>query len=245
MREYETPVHRLGSRHDWELVYPTSTKISAMKRDQPGRRASGRQRHQLVRTVVGSLLLVLPAAFGPIGLSGCGGSGTSIVASVQGREISKGELSHWDAIKRAELRSSSRPSQTPDEAELRQMALAFLITSAWLQGEAAAQGVRASQAEVATSYAQLLDGPAGRSFAAGMKRRGLSRADELFLLRLAKLGARLRMKIEGAPGSAEGKRRFSAFIVAYRQRWKQRTTCQRGYRIPECRNGPPQGGIAH
>ncbi len=39
---------------------------------------------------------------------------------------------------------------------------------------------------------------------------------------------------------AEGRRqRFRAFEAAYSQRWKQRTTCQPGYVIAECRNGPP------
>jgi hypothetical protein len=31
----------------------------------------------------------------------------------------------------------------------------------------------------------------------------------------------------------------NAFIAFYRQRWKQRTVCQPGYVIAECRNGPP------
>jgi uncharacterized protein YcfL len=33
--------------------------------------------------------------------------------------------------------------------------------------------------------------------------------------------------------------RVSAFVATFRQRWKGRTTCQPGYVIPECRNGPP------
>lgn len=32
---------------------------------------------------------------------------------------------------------------------------------------------------------------------------------------------------------------FSAFLAAFRQRWKQRTVCEPGYVIAECRNGPP------
>jgi hypothetical protein len=203
--------------------------------DEPGRRESGPGPHQRGR-IAGSLLVLLLAAFGPMGFAGCGGADTSTVASVQDRAISKGELSHWEAIKRAEARNSSRLPQMPGSAEPQKKALAFLITSSWLQGEAAAQGLQVSQAEVAGSYAQLLNGPGGRAFAEGLKQRGLSRTDELLLLRLAKLGVKLRMKIAADPGSAEGKRRVSAFIVAYRLRWKQRTTCQPGYLIPECRN---------
>src|SRR5947209_1550033 len=36
-----------------------------------------------------------------------------------------------------------------------------------------------------------------------------------------------------------GQRRVNAFVAAYRERWKRRTTCQPGYVIAECRNGPP------
>jgi hypothetical protein len=38
---------------------------------------------------------------------------------------------------------------------------------------------------------------------------------------------------------AAEERRVSAFIAEYRRRWKRRTTCQSGYIVPECRNGPP------
>jgi hypothetical protein len=38
---------------------------------------------------------------------------------------------------------------------------------------------------------------------------------------------------------SERERQVATFAVAYRQRWKLRTSCQPGYIIPECRNGPP------
>jgi hypothetical protein len=38
-------------------------------------------------------------------------------------------------------------------------------------------------------------------------------------------------------------RRLNAFIAAYRQRWKRHTSCQPGYVIPECRNGPPLAAL--
>jgi hypothetical protein len=178
-------------------------------------------------------------------LFGCGGTSTSSVANVQGRTISKRELSHWEAVKRAELRSSSRLAQPPSSAELQKKALAFLITSAWLQREATAQGIRVSQSEVDAMYAQLLNGPNGRAFAEGLKQRGLSRADELLLLRLARLGVKLRSKIAGDAGTTEGKQRVRDFIVAYHRRWKQRTICQPGYIVPECGNASPQHGLGH
>ena len=138
----------------------------------------------------------------------------------------------------SDSRSWQAPSQLarpPSSAELQKKALAFLITSTWLQGEATAQGIRVSEAEVEVSYARLLDGPDGQAFAEGLQERGLSRTDELLLLRLARLGVKLIAKIATGAGSAEGRRRVSSFIAAYRRRWKQRTTCQPGYLIPQCR----------
>jgi hypothetical protein len=38
--------------------------------------------------------------------------------------------------------------------------------------------------------------------------------------------------------------RIRAFTVAYRQRWKRRTTCEPGYVIAECRDGPPLSSSA-
>jgi hypothetical protein len=38
---------------------------------------------------------------------------------------------------------------------------------------------------------------------------------------------------------AQRRQHLDAFTAAFRQRWKQRTICEPGYVIAECRNGPP------
>jgi hypothetical protein len=181
------------------------------------------------------------AMVGATALVGCGATRAPTVASVQGSSISQQELSHWMGIKRAELQSSSRPTSI-SFARSREKALAFLITAQWLEKEALAQGVSVSQTEVRATYHRLLSGLGGHTFAASLKRRGLSSADELLVLRLGALAQKLRMKIAAsyhAASLADIRRRVSAFIAAYRQRWKRRTTCRPGYIIAECRNGPP------
>jgi hypothetical protein len=162
---------------------------------------------------------------------------------VQGAVISGNALDHWIAIKRVELQSSSQPPASA--SQLKEKALAFLITAAWLEREAAAEGLSVSPSEVNATYQRLLNGPTGPAFSAGLKSRGLSSADELLLLRLDALAGKLRTKIElnHPSGSVtQTQQRISAFTAAYRQRWKQRTTCQPGYVIAECRNGPPLSG---
>jgi hypothetical protein len=183
----------------------------------------------------------VPALAGTALLLGCGGSETSAVATVQGRTISKSALSHWASIRHAELQVTSRPGDLKASA-LEPAALAFLITAEWLEGEAGVQGVHLSDADLDASYRRLLNGPNGQALAASLKRRGMSKADELRLLRLSALAAKLRSKVAASgqvPLSAQARRRIGAFQAAYRERWKQRTICRPGYVIAECRGGPP------
>jgi hypothetical protein len=117
------------------------------------------------------------------------------VANVRGTAISRALVAHWTQIKRIEMVSSAKLTPGLSAVQLERKALGFLITADWLQGEAAAQGVAVSPSEVDATYKELLGGPVGQSFASSLKRRGLSRADELLELRLDKLAAKLRSKI--------------------------------------------------
>jgi hypothetical protein len=204
----------------------------ARSRDQRRRRAARGVGRLSVATVLGVV--------GSIALCACGATKAPVVASVEGSVISQSALAHWTAIKRIELESSTRPTSSSHDVERK--ALAFLITSEWLKHEAASRGISASASEVLASYQRLLNGPNGPNFAISLTRRGLSRADELLILRLGALGEKLSEKIAGPRHGvlrAAQRRRLKAFIVAYRQRWKQRTTCRPGYVIAECGNGPP------
>jgi hypothetical protein len=188
---------------------------------------------------IATLVAILSLAAG-----GCGAAKTPAVASVEGTVISRAALTHWTRIKRLELDSGSSPSRTSDRGQPQRVALAFLITADWLQGEAKAQGVEVSSAEVDSTYQRLRSSPTGPSFARGLAERGISSTDELLLLRLQQLSNKLQAKIaEGAVGASPEQasareRRVTVFAAAYRRRWKQRTTCRAGYIVPECGNGP-------
>jgi hypothetical protein len=175
----------------------------------------------------------------PLALWGCGASGMTTVATVQGRSIGKDAVAHWMGIKRAEGSSAATPSSAD---QLKHQALAFLITADWLEGEAAAAGITVSDAEIGASYRRLLQARTGQAFAESLRRRGMSSADELRVLRLGAIAQRLRAKIKAhgsTPSAARGQAGISEFLTAYRQRWKQRTKCSPGYVIAECSNGPP------
>jgi hypothetical protein len=195
-----------------------------------------------------TLAMVL-AACGGVAVCGCGGAtSASEVASVQGTGISRAELANWTLIKRLEQRASPTPSSGASSDQPQRRALTFLITADWLQAEAKVQGIRVSASEVDGTYRRLLNAPAGPSFATSLRRRGISDADERLLLRLQQLSDKLQAKITNRDVSlspAQRERQVTLFAAAYRQRWKQRTTCHRGYIVPECRNGPPLPSSAH
>jgi hypothetical protein len=102
---------------------------------------------RLGRIAASSAVLLVPMA-----LTACG-IGTSrsspIVARVGGAPIAQATLTHW---MRAMAPRHVVPD-APDEA-LRVRALDFLISSQWLIGEAAAQGVRVTKAQVAQRLAE-------------------------------------------------------------------------------------------
>lgn len=178
------------------------------------------------------------AVAGPTVLFACGATSVPTVASVQRSPISRSALGHWTAIKRAELQNQAKPVIPAVAVE--RTALAFLITAEWLEKEAAAQGISVSPSEVNATYQQLLSGPTGQTFAESLKRRGLSSEDELRVLRLGALAQKLRAKIAAGYHGASAAQiagHVSAFIAAYQQRWRQRTTCRPSYIIAECGNG--------
>ena len=199
------------------------------------------------------------------------------MANVQGIAISRASLAHWTRIKRVELQGAPGTKSPSSPIQLERKALVFLITADWLQGEAAAQGIVVSPSEVESTYQGLLSGPNRGAFASSLKRRGMSRTDELLELRIDNLTHKLETKIavgdsassaqiaayyrthpdqfrrpRNGPQSlaaatpaiqqtlltAERGRQVATFVAAYRRRWKQRTSCESSYLVPECRNGP-------
>jgi hypothetical protein len=128
-------------------------------------------------------------------LSGCGAATAPTVARVQDMTISRTALAHWTRIKHIELQSSPKRASTLSPLQVERKALVFLITADWLQAEAAAQGVVAAPSEVNATYKGLVSGPIGPSFVASLKRRGMSRSDELLELRLDNLSQKLETRI--------------------------------------------------
>jgi hypothetical protein len=157
-------------------------------------------------TLVGGLLLL-----------GCGSSSAPSVATVQGTAISRAALSHWTRIKRAELQRS--PGSKASSAQKK--ALAFLITADWLQAESRAQGIQIPSSDVEATYRRLVSGAAGHSFASSLRDRGLSRSDELLLLRLQGLSSKLQAKVAAGSRSVSATQ-IAAYYSAHRSEFRGR-----------------------
>jgi foldase protein PrsA len=92
---------------------------------------------------------VVVAAVVTVALAGCAGGSSQIVTRVGTVPITQATLTHW---MRAMAPRHVLPN-TPDEA-LRRQALSFLISSQWLIGEAAAEGIGVTKAQVAQRLAE-------------------------------------------------------------------------------------------
>jgi phosphatidylethanolamine-binding protein (PEBP) family uncharacterized protein len=156
------------------------------------------------------------------------GSASSVgaVASVSGKPIAKSSYEHWLTVERA-LEAGGNPSHR---------ALGFLITSAWLLGEASAQGVAVSETEVKRRLAELKrqSFPKAGSLAKFLAKSHESEADLLGRVRVELLESRIAAKVTAGKSAAQRKSTLASFQEAFQRRWKARTTCQPGYVMEDC-----------
>jgi hypothetical protein len=141
-------------------------------------------------------------------VSGCGSNAGPTVASVQGEPpISSAKLAHRIRI------MGSRLHARASAAHVRERALRFLIGAEWLEGEAAAEHVRASQTEVEKRYEHIVNGSRGSPLADILLGPGMSRSDGLLEVRLDLLNERLRPKVTA--GVSVNDRQILAYYTAH------------------------------
>jgi len=144
------------------------------------------------------------------------------IASVAGKPIARSSYEHWLSVERA-LGVSAAASER---------ALGFLITSAWVQGEARSRGVSASAEQVAQRLAQL---ERQRFRSAGSLKAFLTSSHE------SEADLRARVAIELLQARIAGE---VASGLSGSQR--RRTTCAPAYVMEDCSEyaGPPATGGA-
>jgi phosphatidylethanolamine-binding protein (PEBP) family uncharacterized protein len=164
------------------------------------------------------------------------GSASSVdaVALVSSRPIPKTSYEHWLAVERA-LGAKSDPSHE---------ALAFLITSEWVLGEAATRKLSVSEAEVKQRFARIKrqSFPQTGAFAKFLARSGETEADLLARVRLELLQSRIVAQVSAGKSGSRSKAALADFEKTFQRRWRGYTTCKPGYVMEDCSEykGPPE-----
>jgi foldase protein PrsA len=135
-----------------------------------------------VRVVAGSCVLAGAAVVA------CGGIPGNAVATVDGQAISKSEYAHWSNV--------FAKRKTPAK-QLREQTLGTLIAFKWVDGEAKAQGVAVSAAEVEKSFNQqkAQSFPKESDFQKFLRTSGQSTADLKQQVRFGLLQTKLAEKV--------------------------------------------------
>jgi SurA N-terminal domain len=151
---------------------------------------------------------------------------TGAVAVVAGTPIAKASYEHWLAVERA-LGGASNPSH---------QALAFLITSDWVLGEAAARKIVVSEAEVKQRFAQIKrqSFPKPGAFAKLLAKSGETEADLLARVKVELLESRIATQVAAGKSGARRSALIASFEKAFHGHWKRYTTCHAGYLMEDC-----------
>lgn len=195
--------------------------------------------------VLAPVLALLAAAL----LAGCGGGSSSAttaatvpsspavstqgstasvdaIALVSGTPISKASYEHWLAVeKRLGVGTNSSHE-----------ALAFLITSDWVLGEAAGRKLSVSEAEVKRRFEQIEQQsfPKAGSFQRFLASSGETEADLLARVRVELLRSRIAAQVSAGKSGAQSKAVLADFEKAFQNHWRGYTTCKPGYVMEDC-----------
>ncbi len=155
-------------------------------------------------------------------------SSVPAVAYVAGTPISKASYEHWLTIERA----------LGAGGNLGHRALAFLLTSSWMLGEASARHVSVSEAEVHKRLAELerRSFPKAGQLQHFLATSGESTADLLARIRVELLASRIAGQLAG--------KKLTGFERSFHDHWKSLTNCLPGYVMEDCKQyrggGEPQ-----
>ncbi|HXA54334.1 MAG TPA: hypothetical protein VNV37_05605 [Solirubrobacteraceae bacterium] len=162
------------------------------------------------------------------------------VAMVQRTPISKVSFEHW--MKATAALSHATSDGPAIHAGLQLKALEFLISSRWVLGEAAARGLRVSDAQVRERLHQVTAGsyPTPAALAKYLASVEETEADLLLRVKLELLEAAIVRQVTGghtAGGHAGAQ--ISAFQRRFKARWRARTSCRPEYVMEDCRQYVP------
>ena len=153
------------------------------------------------------------------------------VARVDERVIERSRFRHWRRIAARDVGGDTT------DRELRRQVMSFLISATWIELEAQRRGIRATARQVRRAFArqrrQAFE--SRRQYRRYLRRSGQTEEDLLYRVRIDLLSTKVRRDLlRGVEGTRRRQRRLDRFVVRFRERWRARTTCARGFKVPDC-----------
>lgn len=180
-----------------------------------------------------------PTSTPPSGVQGSTSS-PAIVACVGPESITEVTFQHWRAIAVAD---SSPPhhgrakKRGPSSHELVEEVMGFLISAAWVQGEARDLHVHVSRREVRQRFTRIRreQFPHMRRFRALLRKTRQTVADLMMRVELSILAERIQRRVaSGHRGPKRQREAMSKFVGHFRAKWRGRTYCAPQYAVADC-----------
>jgi hypothetical protein len=158
------------------------------------------------------------------------------VANVESTPVAKATFEHWLAVTAA-LSGQSGHLTSAAKTALKSKVMGFLLTSEWVLGEAAAQGIGISEAAV---HKRLGEVQKKQFKQPGEVKKYLAKnhettADLLLRVKLELLEAAISKKVTAAKHTpAEKQAALASFQARFQSRWKAKTSCAAGYAMEDC-----------
>jgi hypothetical protein len=165
------------------------------------------------------------------------------LACVGSVAITGGTYSHWLAIAK-KAGSPAKGQHAPSAKELLDEVMPFLISSDWVQGEAAAMDISVTPAEVKKDFDRIRGAQfhKRREFRAFLRKSGQTVADLLYRVELNLLSQRIQKRVvAGHHGPTSQERALSQFVKAFKAKWEPQTYCASEYDVRDC--GHVQGSV--
>lgn len=155
------------------------------------------------------------------------GAGVKAVAYVEGTPITVSSYKHWMTVEH----------DSGQAADASHRALAFLITSSWVLGEAAARHITVSEAEV-SKHLHALERkrfPKPGQLQRFLAKNHESSADLLARVRAEMLSDRIAEHVEGNGSQKSRSAALARFERSFKAHWRSLTSCSSSYVMEDCK----------
>lgn len=142
------------------------------------------------------------------------------------------------AAAQAGLKSVPATGQ-PKYQRLEEEALGELLDGLWIEGQAEEMGISVTRRQVVAERNQIEKDnfKSRKEFHAFLKHAHFTLRDVYYRVELQLLSTEIQENIAwGTSSQKEAQKKFSAFVDAYKKRWRSRTVCAPRYAIERCSN---------